>query len=92
MADNEWQNIDRLEYQGTRAVAVTPADGADLTGGAPKALYVGVAGDITMIGMGASPTAAGVLWKTVQAGTILPFRPRRILSTGTTATNILAIY
>jgi hypothetical protein len=90
MADN-WYNKDDVHYQGTHALAVTPNDGADL-GSVPKALYVGGGGDITMIGTNAAPGAAGVLWKAVPAGAVLPFRPRRILATGTTATSILAIY
>jgi hypothetical protein len=74
-----------------RAVPVTPFDNADLAD-VPTSIYVGTAGDITMIGVDASSGASGVLWKNVPAGTILPFRPRRILATGTSAANILALY
>ncbi len=75
----------------TRAVAVVPNDGVDLTE-TPRALYIGGDGNISMIGLNAPVDAPGVTWNNVKAGTIIPFRPRRIRATGTTATGILAIY
>ena len=71
--------------------AITPSDGTDLTR-VPKALYVGGAGDVTMIGADAPSGATGVAWKGAAAGEILPVRPRRILATGTTATDLVACY
>jgi hypothetical protein len=82
--------IDGLSAQARLADLVVTSDNVDLTD-IPKALYVGVGGDIAMIGVGASSLSLGVTWKNVPSGAILPFRPRRILATGTTATNILAI-
>jgi hypothetical protein len=72
------------------AVAITPADGSALDT-VPKAIYVGVTGDITMVGVDAASGAAGVLFKNCVAGSIIPFRPREIKATGTTATNIVGL-
>jgi len=49
-----------------------------------KALYVGGAGDVTIV------TAAGntALFEAVPAGTILPAQGTKVKSTGTTATKI----
>jgi hypothetical protein len=82
---------DSITSPGTRAGAIAPADAVDLAE-TPKAIYVGTGGDIAMIGMSAAPTATGIVWKNVPAGSLIPFRPRRILATGTTAANMIAIY
>lgn len=73
----------------TYALAVTPHATNALTNGAAKALYVGTGGDITMQGVDGS---ADQLWKAVPTGTILPFRALYVRATGTTATDILALY
>ncbi len=88
MADAYQYSSDTVASPGTRAVAITPHNTNALTD-IPKALYVGVGGDITMRGLNG---AADVLWKNVQSGQIIPFRAQFIRSTGTTATNIVAIY
>jgi hypothetical protein len=82
---------DQSVAQCSRWAAVTPSDTTDLAE-YPKAIYAGVGGDIVMIGMKASAAAAGVTWKAVPQGVVQPVRPRRILATGTTATNIVACY
>ena len=70
----------------TGAVAVTPADGSDLTN-VTRALWVGGAGNLAVVMQnGDAVTITGV-----QAGTLLPFRVSRVKSTGTTATSILAL-
>lgn len=71
----------------TAAVAVTPSDATDLTSVA-NALYVGGAGNINLD----MPDGSTVLFYNVLAGTILPVRTRRVRSTSTTATNIIALY
>lgn len=76
----------------SKAVAVTPADGTDLalpSGiNGTKYLYVGVAGDVSAI------TASGdtAVFKALAAGVFHPISVRRIRSTATTATDILAVY
>lgn len=67
-----------------QAVAITPTDG--LTISRPRALYVGVSGDITCTMAGTS-----VLFKSVPVG-FAPISPTLIAATGTTATNIIALY
>jgi len=74
-----------------RWAAIAPSDSADLVE-VPKALYVGGAGNITMIGIDAPVGATGAVWSNVPAASILPVRPRRVLATGTTATLILGCY
>lgn len=71
----------------SKGVAVTASDADDLTGGICRGLYVGVAGDIA------------VMWPDGTTGTVKaaangyhPLRVRRVRSTGTTATDILALY
>jgi len=73
------------------AAAVTPADGSNLTLVPTRALYIGVGGDVSVYMAGrASDTA--VVFKGLQAGEVLPVRVDRVLSTGTTATDIVALY
>jgi hypothetical protein len=67
--------------------AVTPANGTDLSY-LTRALWIGVGGNVAITGKnGSSATFANV-----PSGTLLPVRAYRVLSTGTTATNIVAIW
>ncbi|GAA3271552.1 hypothetical protein NZL82_15685 [Sphingomonas sanguinis] len=91
MADVFSSSADTVSSPATRAVAITPSDSTDLPD-IPKGVYVGTGGDITMIGVGAPASATGVTWKNVPAGALIPFRPRRILATGTTAASMLGLY
>ena len=68
------------------AAAVTPNDGADLAHVA-RALYVGSTGDIKID----TPNGDTVTFSAVPVG-IFPVRANRVYSTGTTATNIVALY
>lgn len=79
-------DVSDLTWPATSAAAVTPSDGVDLTS-IPRALYVGVSGDITV---DMEETGSTILFKAVPVG-ILPIRVKRIRATGTTATNILAL-
>lgn len=69
------------------AFAVTPNDSTDLTHAA-RALFVGGAGDIKVDTVGGDT----VTFTGVTAGSIFPVRVSRVYATGTTATNIVAIY
>lgn len=67
--------------------AVTPSDSANLMPGC-RAVYVGGDGDVAAVDrFDNAVTFVGVL-----AGTILPIQAKRINSTNTTATNMVAIY
>lgn len=69
-------------------VAVTPNDGTDLPGGICRAIYVGVSGDVSVAA--ANDSSPAVL-KSLAVGWH-PIAAKRIYSTNTTATNIVAAY
>ena len=70
----------------SNGAAVTPSDSTELAG--VRALYVGVAGNVAVVmAGGASLTFVGAA-----AGSILPLRVTKVMSTNTTATNIIALY
>ena len=68
--------------------AVTPNDGANLPTVPTRALYVGTGGNITVD----SGTTTTILFRNVPPGTMLPIAVYRVRVTGTTASNIVAIY
>lgn len=70
----------------TKAAAVTPNDDTVLT--TTRALYVGGAGAVAVR---LADDSSAVTLAAVPAGTLLPIRASRVLSTGTTATNIVAL-
>lgn len=67
------------------AVAVVPSDSTELSG--VRALYIGVSGDVAVVTKGKT---TAVTFKSVPIG-ILPVQCYKVLSTGTTATNIVAL-
>jgi hypothetical protein len=70
------------------AAAITPNDGTDLAQ-FTRFVYVGGTGDITVNMAG---TGASIVFKAVPVGTVLPIRVARVLATGTTATNLVALW
>ena len=79
------------EFPSDRAEAITPSDTVDLPVGVTRAIYVGGAGNIAVI-MGNQTNP--VTFMAVPVGQVLPIRVRRVLAvgSGTTATNLLALY
>ncbi|MEM7685933.1 MAG: hypothetical protein ACFB03_09465 [Paracoccaceae bacterium] len=75
-----------LESPGYDAISVTPSDSNDLTF-TSRALYVGVSGDLRVLTAGGST----VTFTNVAEG-LLPMRVSRVLSSGTTAADIVAIW
>lgn len=80
------------------AIAVTPSDTKDVTDATGDAsqsytrgLYIGVAGDVTVIMASDTGTGTSVTFKAVPLG-ILPIEVRRVKATGTAATNIVGLY
>lgn len=72
---------------GFRFVAVTPHDSTPLPAGV-RGLYVGTGGNVALNGVdGAAATFANVV-----GGTVLPVQVSLVKSTGTTASNIVAMY
>lgn len=71
-------------------VAVTPSDTTDLPQGVAKGLYVDQAGTLTFIPADNLNSQAVTI--NVTAGTRIDSFVRRVLSTGTSATGIYALY
>lgn len=69
------------------AVTVTPSDATTLE--PTFGLYVGAAGDVTV---DMRDSGKNVPYKAVAAGTFLPIQVTRVYQTGTTASDILALY
>jgi len=67
------------------AVAVTPSDSTVIR--TTRSLYVGVSGDVAVT----MASGATVTYKSAPIG-ILPVQVSKVLSTGTAATNLLALY
>lgn len=72
------------------ALAVTPNDASDLSQPC-RSLYVGTGGNIT-ITLAADTGGGTILFANVPSGSILPVFVSRVWSTGTTASNIVALY
>lgn len=89
MPDRFQMQSDEVFYQARRVVAVSPSDSTDLTD-IPKALWVSVAGTVTICGADDS-SDTGVSLGSLSIGTLIPVRARRVKSTGTTAT-VVALY
>jgi len=70
------------------SVAITPSDTDDLAD-VCRAIYVGVAGDITLT-LAQDADGVSVLFKAVPVG-ILPVSAKRVWSGGTAATNMVAL-
>lgn len=78
-----------VDTPATHAEVVTKSDTDELVN-VSRALYVGVTGDVVVV-MRDDAIATAVTFKAVPAGTVLPIRARQVMSTGTTATNILSL-
>jgi len=73
--------------QFNKAAAITPSDATDIAGGVTEAVYVGGAGVVAAVfGDGT------VVNFTAIAGATLPLKVKRINSTNTTATLLVALY
>jgi hypothetical protein len=70
-----------------RFAELTPSNGTAVDP-VPRAIYVGTGGDVEIKGQDeVAATFVGV-----PGGTVLPVRPKFLMSTGTTASNIVALY
>ena len=84
------------KLQARRAAAVTPSDTANIpsvssedgSGNNGCVLYVGSAGDVKVLTVGGDE----VTFTGIQDGTFIPVQVLRVYSTGTTATNIVALW
>jgi hypothetical protein len=71
-----------------KATAVTPNDTTNLSGGATKGLYVGVTGNVVVT----MADGTDATFTNLSSGAIHPISVLKVKATGTTATNILAVY
>lgn len=71
---------------GTKCRTVVPSDSTVV---ACSALYVGTTGDVAIL---AADDSAAVTFSSVPAGSIIPVACQKVMSTNTTASNIVAIY
>jgi hypothetical protein len=78
---------DSTDYPARSLRAITPDDDNDLDY-VPKAIWVGGAGDLTVICFedGSPVTLVGC-----QDGQIVPIRAKRVMATGTDATDLVAM-
>lgn len=81
---------EQLSRPAASVAAVTPSDTVDiatLNGACPRALYIGVSGNVVVV----FPDGTSGTFLSVPIG-VLPVQARRVNNTSTTATNILALY
>lgn len=69
--------------------AVTPHASNDLTDGPCRALYIGVGGDVSLI---ASGDTSAVTFKNAASGSTIAVGVKAVRVSGTTATDIVALY
>jgi hypothetical protein len=69
-------------------VAITPNDAADVAAPGILWIWAGGAGNVAMIGLDDTGTSSIVV-KGAAAGQPMPFQPRRVFATGTTATDLV---
>ena len=68
-------------------IVVTPSNSTDLPRGC-RGIYVGGAGNVALVGDDNVP----VTFTAIPVGTFIPCAPKRVNSTGTTATNLRGLY
>jgi hypothetical protein len=81
------------KLQANRAVAVTPSNTANISDSTEAAksgvvLYIGTGGDLKVLTSGGDE----VTFINIQDGSFLPVQVLRVFTTGTTATNIVALW
>ena len=84
MPDLYQNHASGLDSPANYAAVVTPNDNTDLTNVA-RAIYVGTSGNVNLTTAGGNT----VLISNIVAGTVLPIRTKRVLSTNTTANAVI---
>ncbi len=87
MADDFENYRAELNSPYASAADITPNDSTDL-GTVTRAIYVGGAGNVAVT----MKNGTSVTFTAPPVGTILPVRATRVLATGTTATNLVALW
>lgn len=83
----DWSTVDTNDAILQKSVAVSPSDSTVLS--VTQALWVGTSGNVAVVHHGDS---SAVTYRNVSSGTLLPIQVTKVMSTNTTASNILAIY
>lgn len=78
----------RSAVNATYSTAVTPSDTVNFPQGLAVGLYVGVTGDVTLV----NENGDTCLFKSVPAGKDIPCTCKRVNSTGTAASSIVAYF
>lgn len=82
----------RVDSSAQGAISVTPSDTVNITFPSgtnySKGIYVGVSGDLKVIMV----DGTNITFTNIAAGIFQPISAKRVLSTGTTATGIVAVY
>lgn len=75
-----------LVEQATQYAACTPSDATTFS--QPTAVFVGVGGDVALMPLDG---AGAITFKNVPSGTFMPVQCYKVMSTNTTATNIVLL-
>lgn len=81
-----FKKLAQLPWSGTDCSAVTPDDNNDLLF-VPRGVYCGTAGNLTIQDIAGET----VTFSNIAAGVIHPLAPKRIMATGTTASQIVIV-
>lgn len=87
-ATDAYANSKGLTASADHAFTITP-HATDALDQVTRAIYVGGAGDVEVVLRG---DTAAVVFSAVPAGTLLPVRANRVVSTNTTATALVGLY
>ncbi|QFS84990.1 hypothetical protein [Roseivivax sp. THAF197b] len=71
----------------THGFAIVPDDAAELTA-LPRGVILGQSGDLAVV----FQSGESVTFRNLAEGIVYPFRVRAVLSTGTTAADIIGVY
>ena len=76
------------QFSAVKATEITPDDNTDLAFN--KGLWVGTGGTL-VVQMWEDPDGTTAAFGSVPTGTLLPIRVKKVLATGTTATNLVTL-
>lgn len=82
------QYRDRVTLLPPHAEAVMPSDSEKFDG--PVSIFVGNGGDVSVVPV--LPAGAAAITLTLSGGDFVPFLVRQVNATGTTATNLVAVW
>ena len=85
-----------LEGPASQGYNITPSDSTVLSP-IPRSIYIGASGNLAVQWVGSTTggtttSGSNIVFVSVLSGTFLPIRPAKVLATGTTAANLIAIY